>query len=178
MSKKRALNPNQTLFVKEYLISRNATDAYRKVYKVSAKVAGTAGPRLLENVGIQDAIDQGTKKLHQKLDLKAEDVLLELKRMGMVNMALAFNDDGSMKKISEMPEEVQRSLHSIDTQEIYEGHGQDRVYIGDLKKIKLHDKTVSLNLLGRHLKLFTDVIEHKDGDGLAARMAAARKRKK
>lgn len=45
-------------------------------------------------------------------------------------------------------------------------------------EIKVHPKEKALEMLGRHLKLFTDVVEHKGLEGLSDRLAKARERAK
>lgn len=43
-------------------------------------------------------------------------------------------------------------------------------------ELQLHDQMKARELLGRHLKLFTDVVEHRGTVGLAERLASARQR--
>ena len=42
----------------------------------------------------------------------------------------------------------------------------DKHIIGVNKKIKFYDKTKSLELLGKHLKLFTEKVEHSAPEGI------------
>lgn len=44
------------MFVLEYCVDYNATRAYMEVYKVSQEIAFRCGPRLLDNVGVKQAI--------------------------------------------------------------------------------------------------------------------------
>lgn len=50
------LSVKQMMFVLEYCVDLNATRAYKEVYKVSQEIAETAGPRLLGNVRVKEAI--------------------------------------------------------------------------------------------------------------------------
>ena len=68
------MNARQLRFVQEYLIDLNATQAaIRAGY--SEKTAYVQGPRLLENVGVQDAIRFGQEKVLKKAEISAEMVL-------------------------------------------------------------------------------------------------------
>ena len=101
------LNPKQQLFVEEYLIDFNATQAaIRAGY--SENTAYSQGPRLLENVEIQRGIEKGKQKLIKKLDIKKEDIIRDLirikedniedfpphalKALEMLNKMLGFNE--------------------------------------------------------------------------------------
>lgn len=60
----RELTPRQARFVREYLIDRNATQAYlRAGYRVSASVARRAASRLLTNVDVRAAVAEGERIL-------------------------------------------------------------------------------------------------------------------
>lgn len=73
------LSPKHKSFCDQYLSNgMNATQAYKSVYKVSDKVAGTGGPRLMENVGIQEYIQKEQNKISEKLEIKKEDLIRDL----------------------------------------------------------------------------------------------------
>lgn len=42
---------------------------------------------------------------------------------------------------------------------MYEGHGEDREFVGYIKKYKLADKKGALDSVGRHLGMFTDKLQ-------------------
>lgn len=69
-----ALTPKQQLFVKEYLVDLNATQAaIRAGY--SKKTANEQGARLLANVSIQEALQEAMSKRAEKVEITAEQVL-------------------------------------------------------------------------------------------------------
>lgn len=72
MAKEKLLSDRQQAFVAHYLVSRNASDAYRKA-GYAAKDANVCGPRLLANVRIAAAVAEGQGKLLEKLSLTADD---------------------------------------------------------------------------------------------------------
>jgi phage terminase small subunit len=102
-----ALNERQQRFVNEYLIDLNATRAcIRAGY--SEKTAHSQGPRLLENVGIKEAIRKAQQKTINKLEITREDIVNDLikikednidewpphalKALEMLNKMLGYNE--------------------------------------------------------------------------------------
>ena len=71
------LTPKQEMFIKEYLVDLNATQAaIRAGY--SAKTADRIGPELLGKTCVSRAIEEAKAKRAEKLDLNAEWVLDKL----------------------------------------------------------------------------------------------------
>lgn len=71
------MNDKQTLFVQEYLIDLNATQAaIRAGY--SAKSAASQGERLLRNVEIAKAVEEGMRERGERTQTSADWVIREL----------------------------------------------------------------------------------------------------
>lgn len=156
------LTPKQRMFALEYLVDLNATQAaIRAGY--SGDTAAAIGAENLRKPHIRSLIDAALEKREQKLELKAERLLQELLRIGLVDIGQAFNDEGGLRKLKDMPEDVRRAISGIEVEELFEGRGEDREHVGQLRKVKFWDKTRGLELLGKHLKLFTDRVEHSGG---------------
>ena len=83
---KKELNEKQKLFCLEYLKSFNATDAYKKVYWVSDKVANSSWPRLLVNDSIQKYLASKVEKKAEKLDVWVDYVLSWLREIAEIWM--------------------------------------------------------------------------------------------
>jgi len=71
------LTPKQEMFIREYLIDLNATQAYlRAGYNVKSEdVAAVNAKRLLSNAKIEAAIQEAMSKRSERTDIKADDVL-------------------------------------------------------------------------------------------------------
>ncbi len=70
----RPLSAKQEMFVKEYLVDLNATQAaIRAGY--SAKTANAAAGRLLVNVSVAAAIQAAKAERMERIEIKADDVL-------------------------------------------------------------------------------------------------------
>lgn len=158
------LNPKQQRFCEEYVVDLNGTKAaIRAGY--SQRSAAVQSARLLIKDNIKTKIDELKSKKSQKVQITAELVLGELLKLATADLSLAYDEHGNLKPIKDIPEAVRKCISSVESFEEYQGAGKDRLYIGETKKIKFWDKTKSLDLLGRHLALFTDNIDLSSKDG-------------
>lgn len=170
-AKERPLTPKQDMFVREYLVDLNATQAaIRAGY--SAKTAEEQGYQLLRKTSVQSAIQAGMDKRAVSVDISATRVLNEIAKLAFFDPRKLLNDDGTPKRIHELDDETAAAVAGIDIVT----KGNDDLGYADILKIKLADKSKNLELLGRHLKLFTDKIELDVGGELAQRMKEARER--
>lgn len=157
-----ALTKKQELFVKEYLIDLNATQAaIRAGY--SKKTAYAIGAENLKKPQIQEAISAVYKPVMEDLDITIERVLKELSCSAFLDIRELFDANGNMKAIKDLPEEVARSIGGIE--HVTVGGKDDEASIQYTSKIRLIDKKGSLELLGKHLKMFADRVEHTGEDG-------------
>ncbi len=171
-------NSRHEVFAREYVKDLNGTRAAIAAGYAKTTARATAS-RLLTKSNIQGLVASLTKKHTDKLDLDAEKVLSELSSTGFSNMLdyLKITEEGSAYvDLSNLTQEQAAAIQEITVDEYTEGRGKDARKV-KRTKFKLVDKIRSLDLLGRHLKLFTDRIEVSGLEGLAERLAEARKRK-
>lgn len=146
----KILTNKQSMFVKEYLIDLNATQAaIRAGY--SGKTAEAAASRLLTKVNIQSAIQAQMDKRAAKIEISAERVLQEIAKMAFANVQDLYDEHGILKPISELPRDVAATVQSVKV---------NLTETCAVQEVKLWDKKGSLELLGKHLVLFTDKHEH------------------
>jgi phage terminase small subunit len=171
--KPQKLTPKQSLFVREYLIDLNATQAaIRAGY--SPKTAQEQSSRLLSNVMVQQGIQQGMDARAKRNDITSDRVLKEIARLAFFDPRKLLNADGTPKSIHELDDDTAAAVAGIDIVT----RGNEDLGYADIMKVKLADKSKNLELLGRHLKLFTDKIEVDVSDSLADRIKEARERAK
>lgn len=75
-----ALTQKQRLFVEEYIIDFNATQAAIKA-GYSKKTAYSIGQRLLKNVEIQKALQKAMKKRSERTQIDQDYVIMKLKEI-------------------------------------------------------------------------------------------------
>jgi phage terminase small subunit len=172
------LTAKQALFVKEYLVDLNATRAAIAA-GYSKRTAEAAGSRLLRNVKVRAEIDKQTADRKQRLSISADAVLQELARIAFANMMdyMTIQDGDAYVDLSKVTREQAAAIQEITSETYidgYEGKGEEKKPIVVRRtKFKLGDKRASLELLGKHLKLFTDRTETLDLNALFDRMSAA-----
>lgn len=153
-----AVHQRRTRFVKEFLIDQNATRAAQAA-GFSEKTAYSQGQRLLKNVDVRLAIEQGNAKVNAKLDITVERVKLELARLAFFDPRAFWNEDGTAKKITDLDEDTARALAGFEAAELFSGSGEERAAVGYIKKFKLADKGANLERLGKHLQMFPTKVE-------------------
>lgn len=155
---KKDLTPNQRLFLAEYLIDRNATRAYKEVYKnVTDRTAITNGNKLLTNTYIQAAIAKSLEKQEKRLEISADKTVLETARLAFSDLRKFFKEDGSLIPIHELDDHAAAAISSVEV--VVDKDGQT------VHKIKLWDKNSALEKLGKHFKVFVERKEVTGPDG-------------
>lgn len=158
------LNDQQERFCREYAIDLNARQAaVRAGY--SAKTAQAQSSRLLTNVIISGRIQELLDARSKRTEITADTILRELLKIATADISEAYDDTGALKPFKDMPEGIRKCISGVEVNEIFDGYGDQRQVIGFTKKIKFWDKTKSLELLGKHLKLFTDRLQIGPDDG-------------
>ena len=149
------MTPKQERFTQEYLVDLNATQAaIRAGY--SSRTANEQGARLLADVSIAAAIRVAMAERARRVGITADRVLQEVAKLAFLDIAGAFNPDGTMKPLHEIDPDVRAALAGLEVAEIAGDEGQA---IGRLRKIKLADKTANLTLLMRHLGMLNDKVK-------------------
>jgi phage terminase small subunit len=149
----RPLTAKQEAFVRAYLSNgRNASAAYREAYKadgMSEASVNVEAWKLLQHPKIAPRLEEVIDRAAEKTNASAERVLSELTKMAFYDPAdLVRTPIQKPEDIALLPEHVRRSIV---------GWGWDKM--GNFT-LKLADKRGSLELIGRHLGMFKDRLEH------------------
>ena len=165
---KNARSVRHRIFIHAYAKDPNATKAAITA-GYSKKTAYSQGQRLLKHVEIQDKIKAVIDKRAEKLDITAERVLKEIAVLGFSNMMdyMSVAEDGQpFVDLSKLTREQAAAIQefSMDTTG---GSGDGERLLIYRRRLKLADKTRNLELLGKHLQLFTEVVKHEGLEGLA-----------
>lgn len=143
------LTPKQRLFVQEYLIDLNATQAaLRAGYSVNN--AHKIGSQLLDNPRIKQAIELAMYERELRTKVTQDRVIQELAKIAFINPTDVVDSyDASLHNGAAREDTAAISSIRVKRLPTREGFGVER-------EIKLHDKIRALELLGKHLRLFND----------------------
>lgn len=127
------LTPKQRLFADEYIANKgNATDAARKAGYRQPHVLGLQN---LEKLIIQKYIKSRTEPILEELKISGDDVVREI-----ASIAFGKVQEGYSKKTNLMTNEVESEMRYEHTADV-------------------ENRLKALEILGRHLQLFTDKSE-------------------
>lgn len=156
--KKEKLSDQQELFCKEYVKDLNATQAaIRAGY--SAKSARMQASRLITNDVITARISVLVDERMHRVQVDGDTILRELLHLATSDLRKLFDEKGVLLPPDQWPDDSAIAVSSVEVDELWEGYGAERIQVGVTKKVKFWDKPKSLELLGKHLKLFTDKME-------------------
>jgi len=159
------MTPKKEKFCREYIIDLNATQAaIRAGY--SKKTASSQGERLLRNVEISKRIEELKTEQQDRLQVKADDVIKEMARIALLDVADVIDDDGCLMSIKDIPIDSRKAIASIEVTEEYEGTGKNRKLNGYINKVRFWDKNKALDNLGKHFGIY-EVHEKQKAQGLA-----------
>ena len=143
----------QLAFVAQYCIDRNATQAAIHA-GYAPKNARITASQLLTKPNIQAELNKKLNVIAKRNDITVDRIVQELTRIGTVDIRDAFDENGNLKPIKEIPEDVARAIAGIEVDDLFEGSGREKEKIGYTRKIRLTDKVRALETLGKHFKMF------------------------
>ena len=144
----RKMTPKQARFVSEYLIDLNATAAAKRAGYKNPEI----GRQIITKNNVAAAIAAAMNKREVRTEITAERVIKELADIAFLRSDEVFTIDGdhvTVKDTAEMSDAARRALISAS---------QTVTAAGGTITVKLCDKIKALELLGRHLGMFTDKI--------------------
>ena len=166
------MNERQKRFCDEYLIDLNATQAaIRAGY--SEKTAYSMGQRLLKNVEIQNQLQKRKQDRVERTEITQDMVLYELANIAFSNAAdyaavvekdLMVEHEGTEYPVLDNDGNPvkYRTVEPVLTSDLTENQKRALAVIKkgrDGFEIKPYDKIRALELLGKHLGMFTDKVE-------------------
>lgn len=154
------LTSKQRLFVEEYLVDLNATQAYlRAGYKVSEKVAQANSARVLSNAMVSAAVKDGIEKKLLKIEVTTEKIIQQISIIANGSLSYFLKIDRATGTatidLSRANNEQLQCIAEYQYEEVIErtGSGTQRVR---KVRIKLCDNLRALEMIGKYLKLFSD----------------------
>ena len=144
----------------------------------SRKTAYSIGQRLLKHVEIANEIQSKSTAVLDSIDISVERVLRGIGNLAFVDMRKLYATDGSLRPVHELDFDTQAGLNGVEIEKLFERYGKGQAQeVGTTTKVKVADRGLNLERLGRYHKLFTDKLDVNVNDSLAERLEKIRKRK-
>lgn len=143
----RKMTPKQERFVQEYMIDLNATAAARRA-GYSAKTADRIGPELLGKPWVSEAIQAAMAERSRRTAITQDRVLNEL-------AAVAFANGADFARVTD----IYGAVEFVPTEKL---DPEKKKAVASIKQgqfgteVKTYDKIRALELLGKHLGMFSD----------------------
>lgn len=143
------MTPKQRLFIEEYLIDLNGTAAaIRAGY--SPKTATEQASRLLSKVNIRACVEKSLAERSRRTGINQDRVIRELARVALVNPADVIN----MNEATVWGDASNDDTAAIQSVKVKKIPAEDGTITE--REIRMADKIKALELLGKHLGMFTD----------------------
>lgn len=142
------------------------------------------GERLMQAPWMQEYVAFVRQQIRARLDVTTDRILEEVAALAYSNMTdfIVINEEGAAHTdLSGLTREQLAAIQEVTIDTYMDGRGEDAVPVKSVK-IKLAPKTAALELLGKHKKLWTDVLETSDlnemSDTIQKRRQESRARRK
>ena len=166
------LTPRMRRFIDEYLVDLNATQAALRA-GYSPKTAKQIATENLSKPIIQQAIQAAQGERSTRTEITQDLVLRELARLAFMDPRKFFHPDGSPIPIQDLDADTAACLAGLEVLEQYDGSGEERRFVGYLKKYRLTDKLGAITQCMKHLGLAVERKELTGKDGGPINLALA-----
>lgn len=109
----------------------------------------------MAKANVEAAVSDGRARLSEETGVTAARVIEELGRIAFVDPAAVFDVDGNLRPIRDWDEDSRRALSGCDVLEL---PGMEFPAI--VRKVRFWSKTSALELIGKHLAMWTERINH------------------
>ena len=161
-------NSRHEAFARAIVAGNSGRAAYVAAgYRAQGAVADANASRLLGNAKVSARIAELKGIAAQASTVEATRVLHELAKLAFANMAdyMRVGPGGDpVLDFSKLTRDQAAALVEVTVEDYVDGRGEDARQVRRVK-FKLASKLVALELLGKHLGLFKERIEHSGPDG-------------
>ena len=145
------LTPKQELFAQEYIIDLNATAAATRA-GYSAKTAHTIGWENLQKPEVSARISELMQSRSKRTEITQDRVLEELARVGFVRISDVVDLETGRIRAGVTDDDI-AAVSAVKVKSIPSEDGE----IVE-REVKLSDKLRALEMMGKHLGMFTDQV--------------------
>lgn len=109
--------------------------------------------------GAPDRLAKYEAAKRARQDWLYEQVLRQYKALSELDIRELYGPSGELLDMADWPEGAALAVAGVESLEQFETVDGQQVPVGVVKKVKTYDKNKSLEALGKHLRMFADVLE-------------------
>lgn len=163
-------NLRHEIFAQEVAKGVSQAEAYRKAYPKAKRwkdsTVHVEASKLAGTSKVSTRVADLQAAMAEKSEVDGARILQEAARLALVDPRQLFDERGRVRPPSEWPDELAACIASVKTKPEYEGHGEDRQYVGDSYEVRFWDKNAALEKLFKNKGLFEQDNKQKRGDEL------------
>ena len=138
----KTLDLRQKRFCEEYIIDWNGTRAAIAA-GYSKKTATVKASQLLTKVNIKGYILECKNKIEELAGISKLKAIKQLSRMAFADISEAYNDDGTLKPLSQMSDDLKATFEGVETMTVGE--------MSEVQKLKIASKRGAIQDLAKML---------------------------
>jgi phage terminase small subunit len=144
-----SLTIKQEKFCQEYLITGKAAVAYREAYdteNMGQDSIRVEANKLLNHPKVSLRIKELQEEAYERNKATIDEVLSIASDMLRADISEAYDEEGNIKKVSEIPKRLRMAISGLESSEIV----VDKEKVGEVKKLRLSDRTKVLDMFMKH----------------------------
>lgn len=161
------LTAKQEAFALAVFEGASATEAYRRIYDVSSTTKDSTvwrkAAELMDNGKVSARLAELRAVVAERSQVTIQQVIEELAAIAFTDLRDVVSWDGDtviLKDSAELSPAAAASVREVKQTRTVTRGKDDYEQIRDQREIKLHDKVQALKLLGTHLGMFVERVEH------------------
>lgn len=147
------LTIKQEKFCQKVLETGNISDAYRESYNASKMKPETINNKayILSNKGeVRARIKQLQEEAEKRNEVTIDRILKELKLISFLDPRQLFDENGDLKDVKDLPEDVARAIAEVKVEEVVMNKMSKRVKT----TVKMYSKLDAIEKIAKHLGFY------------------------
>jgi Terminase small subunit len=126
----------------KYGVSRSAVEKWIQLARPKVEIL-----RQQADIAKQKAIEEEMADSAKRLNITRDAVLEKLWGWANGNIQDFFQGKTTMTAVKDLPKEIAANLASVEVDELYHGTQNNRYWVGQTRKIRLHDPLKALDMI-------------------------------
>lgn len=169
--KRKGLTEREEKFCQEHLIDLSYGKAALRA-GFSPGHAYNYATELMRKPDVRQRIEELKMQRQKRTNITQDKVVEKLWAIADLDPKELYDDQGSPLPLAQVKKTVRKAISGLKVNKIM---AEGRV-VGETIEVKFADRLKALELLGRHLGMFKDKVEHSGSVGLAERLQKALKK--